>query len=177
MEKYVILLRGLTPTGKNKVLMGPLRAALETAGFENVQTYIQSGNVLAASENNQSSVEALVHQVIEKEFGGDIAVLARPASEFRNILTGNPFKEADTAKLYCTLLATPPLASLTSKFLSLGYAPDQVQMVNDVVYVLCATQYSDVKANNTFIERKLKVAATTRVYKTIAKLVELSAHK
>lgn len=49
-----------------------------------------------------------------------------------------------------------------------------MKVIGDTAYVLCATRYSDLKANNNFIERKLGVAATTRVYNTIAKLIELS---
>jgi uncharacterized protein (DUF1697 family) len=174
MYRYIILLRGVTPTGKNKVLMAPLRAALEYAGLTDVQTYIQSGNVIATSDLSQADLETLVHEVIKRQFGGDIAVLVRTVSYFRTILGRNPFPQADTAKLYFTLLASIPEAHAVNEFLALGYAPDQVQVIDDMVYVLCATKYSDVKANNNFIERKLKVVATTRVYKTIANLVVLS---
>ncbi|MDZ7267573.1 MAG: DUF1697 domain-containing protein [candidate division KSB1 bacterium] len=174
MKTYIILLRGVTPTGKNKVLMAPLRAALENAGLKDVKTYIQSGNIIATSGLSQSEVEKLVHEVINKHFGGDIVVLARTASQFRNILAHNPFKKADTAKLYLTLLAVKPEGRLVKEFLAPGYSPDQVKVIGDVVYVLCATKYRDSKANNSFIERKLRVAATTRIYNTISKLVELS---
>jgi uncharacterized protein (DUF1697 family) len=172
MENYIILLRGVMPTGKNKVLMQPLRAALETAGLENVQTYIQSGNILAASSLCQSDIEKLVHDVIETQFGGDLVVLARTISQFRNVLSQNPFGEADPSKLYISLLAAKPDQHVVEEFLAPGYLPDQVAVVDDVVYVLCATNYSDVKATNNYIERKLGVRATTRIYNTIAKLVQ-----
>jgi uncharacterized protein (DUF1697 family) len=84
-------------------------------------------------------------------------------------------KKTDTTKLYFTLLATKPDARLVEEFLAPGYSPDQVKVIGDVVYVLTATQYSDLKANNNFIERKLRVAATIRVYNTVSRLVELSA--
>ncbi|MBI5032874.1 MAG: DUF1697 domain-containing protein [Chloroflexi bacterium] len=174
MNTFVILLRGVTPTGKNKVLMAPLRAALEQAGLKNVRTYIQSGNLIAKTNLSQARLEKLVHDLISEKFDGDIVVLARTTEQFRSILTRNPFKKADPARLYVTLLATSPEKLLVKEFLALGYSPDQVRVIDNVVYVLCATQYGDVKANNNFIERKLGVAATTRIYNTIAKLVELS---
>lgn len=177
MKTYVILLRGVTPTGKNKVLMAPLRAVLEDAGLQDVRTYIQSGNIVAASSLSQSELEGLVHDVIEKQFGGDIVVLARTVRQFRNILERNPFKETDPSKLYFTILAAKPDRHLVDEFLAPRYSPDQVQVIGDTVYILTATQYSDFKANNNYIERKLRVAATTRVYNTILKLVELSAEK
>lgn len=174
METYVILLRGVIPTGKNKVLMAPLRAALEAAGLEEVRTYIQSGNVVARSNLRQSQLETLVHEVIEERFGGDIAVLARTARAFQDILKRNPFTNVDTTKLYFTLLATEPEEQWVKAFLSGGYSPDQVTVMGDVVYVLCATQYRDVKVKNNFIERKLRVTATTRNYNTMSRLAELS---
>jgi uncharacterized protein (DUF1697 family) len=143
METYIILLRGVMPTGKNKVLMAPLRAALEASGLEEVRTYIQSGNVVARSNLRQSQLETLVHEVIEERFGGDIAVLARTASSFQDILKRNPFANVDTTKLYFTLLATEPEEQRVKAFLLGGYSPDQVTVIGDVVYVLCATQYRD----------------------------------
>jgi len=174
MKTYVILLRGVTPTGKNQVLMEPLRAALEKTGLKDVRTYIQSGNVVAASHLTKPALEKLVHDVIEHRFGGDIAVLARTASEFTNLLARNPFRHADTSRLYFTLLAGMPDARLVKAFLAPGYAPDKVKVIEDMAYILCATKYSDLKINNNFIERKLKIAATTRNYNTVSKLVELS---
>jgi uncharacterized protein (DUF1697 family) len=175
IESYVILLRGVMPTGSNKVLMAPLRAALEAAGLERVRTYIQSGNVLAASSLGRSRLEALVHDVIAERLGGDIVVLARTAGEFRSILASAPFGDADPARRYFTLLAAEPEARAVEAFLAPGHAPDRVTVIGDVVYLLCATRYSDVKVGNNFIERKLRVAATTRNHNTMSRLAELSA--
>lgn len=175
MRTYIILLRGIMPTGKNKVPMAPLRAALEEQGLQDVRTYIQSGNVIASSDLGQGELEQVVHDVIARHFGGDVAVLARTVSLFRDILSRNPFKQADPKKLYMTLLAARPEERLAEAFLAIDYQPDQVQLIDDVVYILAAIQYNTLKANNNFIERKLRLAATTRVYKTVSKLVELTA--
>ncbi|MCL2658044.1 MAG: DUF1697 domain-containing protein [Betaproteobacteria bacterium] len=174
MKKQIILLRGVTPTGKNKVPMALLRVALEEAGLENVRTYIQSGNVLASTGLEQSATERLVHEVIKNKFGGDLVVFARSPAYFKHALQQNPFKSADTGKLYFTFLAARPDAVLLQNFLAPGYAPDKIEVIGDIAYIVCATRYSDSKLNNAFIERKLKVSATTRVYNTLAKLVELS---
>lgn len=173
MNTYIILLRAVMPTGKNKVPMAPLRTVLEQAGLASVRTYIQSGNVVAVSDLEQSALETLVHDVIAREFGGDITVLARSVSYFQTLLARNPFANADPAQLYFTLLAGIPEPQLVAAFLAQDHAPAQVQVIDDMVYILCATSYSDTRANNTFIERRLKLAATTRVYKTIAKVVAL----
>jgi uncharacterized protein (DUF1697 family) len=174
MMTYIILLRGVTPTGKNKVPMGILREALEKAGLKYVRTYIQSGNMIASSGLEQTEIEKFVHDVIAEEFGGDIVVFARPAAYFTDVLIHNPFAGADTSKLYFTLLASIPDTHLLHKFLASGYAPDKIEVLGDMAYILCANKYRDMKINNNFIERKLKVSATTRIYNTLSKLVELS---
>lgn len=69
MKTYIILLRGVTPSGKNKVPMAPLRAALTKAGLKDVQTYIQSGNVIAASELTQAALEKLVRESFVRVLG------------------------------------------------------------------------------------------------------------
>lgn len=175
MKKQIVLLRGVTPTGRNKVPMAQLRVALERAGLKQVRTYIQSGNVLVSSALAQHRLEQLVHDVIEENFGGDLAVLAREAAYFERALANSPFAGQDPARLYFTLLAAKPEAGVLDAFLAPGYLPDRIEVIDDMAYILCATKYSDLKINNNFIERKLRIAATTRVHNTIAKLVSLSA--
>jgi uncharacterized protein (DUF1697 family) len=175
MNTFVILLRGVTPTGKNKVLMAPLRSALTEAGLKNVQTYIQSGNVIASSRLPQPELEKLVHEVIHESFGGDISVVARTAEQFSDILKRNPFLDPHETQLYFSLLAAEPDKNLLKKLLSADFSPDQVRYVNNTIYTLYATRYSDSMFNNNFFERKLKVRATTRNHNTMVNLVALAA--
>lgn len=174
MKTQIILLRGVTPTGRNKVPMADLRIVLEGAGLNQVRTYIQSGNAVASSDLDQREIEKLVHDVIKDYFGGDIVVFARTASYFRNVLVRNPFPKADLSKLYFTLLSAKPEMDSLKEFLAPGYLPDKIEILDDMAYILCATNYNDLKINNNFIERKLKVSATTRVYNTISKVVKLA---
>ncbi|TAN49150.1 MAG: DUF1697 domain-containing protein, partial [Rhodospirillales bacterium] len=97
---FVILLRGVTPSGKSMVPMAPLRLALAKAGLGSAQTYIQSGNIIATSDPTQSALERLVHEVIGKKFGGDIAVVSRSAEQFAGILKRNPFLDSDGLRCY-----------------------------------------------------------------------------
>lgn len=174
MKPLIILLRGVMPTGKNKVPMAELRSALEEAGLCNVKTYIQSGNVVASTSLKPPEVERLVHDVIQEKFGGDLAVMARTAPYFKNAIAQNPFKNADPSKLYFTIFSAKPDSALLKQFLAPGYLPDQIEVIDDMAYVLCATKYSDLKIHNNYIERKLKMPATTRIYNTIAALIDLS---
>ena len=174
METYIILLRGVMPTGKNKVPMAELRVALEKAGLKNVQTYIQSGNAIVKSSMKSSDIEKLVHQVIKKDIRADIAVVAKTATQFGKIAENNPFVGEDTKKTYFTLLAQKPESKIMKDFASSDYSPEKVSVVGDVVYTLYATKYRDSKFNNNFIEFKLGVSATTRNFNTMTKLFELA---
>jgi uncharacterized protein (DUF1697 family) len=175
MNTFIILLRGITPTGKNKVLMAPLRVALTKAGLKDVRTYIQSGNVVARSNLPIIELEKLVHEVIHKNFGGDIAVLARTPDRFSEILKRNPFEEGDGKRLYFSLLATEPDKKLLKDFLSTDFSPDKLRYVENTIYTLYATKHSDSKFNNNYFERKLKVVATTRNLNTMTKLVAMTS--
>ena len=89
MKTYAILLRGVTPAGKNKVPMATLRTALASAGLLDVQTYIQSGNVVAKTTANRESLQSLVHEVIAMEVGAELEVVVRTHQELKGVLAGN----------------------------------------------------------------------------------------
>ena len=174
MKKYAILLRGVTPTGKNRVPMAELRAALSDAGLLDVQTYIQSGNVIAKSALAQSSLESFVHEVIFREIGADIAVIARTHEQLMRVMEGNPFPLSGASRTYFSLFSAPAAPHLIEALCRLEFSPDRVSVGQDALYTLYATKHSDSKFNNNFFERKLKVSATTRNFNTMSRLVELS---
>lgn len=157
--------------------MTPLRTALAKAGLKDVQTYIQSGNVIAVTDLSQPALEQLVHDVISKQFGGDIGVLARTPEQFSDILKYNPFRNATEKKIYFTLLASQPEKNLLKEFLNTDFSPDQVRYVNNTIYTIYETKLSDSKFNNNYFERKLKVTATTRNLNTMTKLAALGKQR
>lgn len=175
MKKYAILLRGVTPTGKNRVPMAELRPSLSSAGLLDVQTYIQSGNVIAKSALAQSSIESLVQEVIFREIGADIAVIARTHEQLKRVMEGNPFPSSAASRTYFSLFSVPVAAHLTEELSRHDFSPDCVRIGQDALYTLYATKHSDSKFNNNFFERKLKVSATTRNFNTMSRLVALSA--
>src|SRR5215213_1734235 len=90
--KYVALLRGINVGGNTMVKMETLREVFASIGFENVRTYINSGNV--AFETRKSSDAKLTEAIsnaIEIEFGKKIAVIVRSADEIDDIIENNPF--------------------------------------------------------------------------------------
>lgn len=83
--KYVILLRGINVGGNNKVSMKDLKVSLEKAGFTDVLTYINSGNVILSSSLPTNEVNDLVEATIKQKFGFDVNVLTIPSADFQTI--------------------------------------------------------------------------------------------
>lgn len=176
MKTYIGLLRGINVGGQKKVPMAELREVLTHCGFQNVQTYIQSGNVIFQSlEENQTNLEQIIQNKINKQFGFDVSVIVKTSIEVEHILNNCPFSEAKKEKSYFTLLGNIPEESFIKSISNEIYKDEAFIVKANCVYFYSETGYGNAKCNNNFFERKLKVTATTRNYKTIVKLVSLSA--
>jgi uncharacterized protein (DUF1697 family) len=177
MQTYIAILRGINVSGKNKIAMKDLKAALEGAGFLNVATYIQSGNVVFGHKlTDEKTLANQITQLIKTAFGLDVPVLVRTANDIEQTYANNPFlkqKGIDADKLHITYLADVPAQENIDKANTYNYGPDEFIIMGNNVYVHCPNGYGNTKLNNTFFENKLKVAATTRNLKTAAKLVEM----
>ncbi len=174
MNRWIILLRGVTPTGRNKVPMAPLREALEAAGLRQVATLINTGNLVASTRLGQAKVERLVHDLIAERFGGDLAVMARTPAYFRDALLRNPFKDAAADQLYFSVLATPPDDGALSALMATDFTPDRIAVIDDMAYIHCVSEPAKSKLTTVHLERRLKRAATTRIHNTIARLLAMA---
>lgn len=90
MSHYVALLRGINVGGRRKMPMAELRAALEDGGFDDVRTYIQSGNVLLRTTRRRASLEADIERVIEQRFGFPVVVVVRSHRQLRSVIDRAP---------------------------------------------------------------------------------------
>ena len=176
MKKYIALLRGINVGGHKKIKMAELREVLSSNGFQKVQTYIQSGNILFQSEK-QTSLELAknINQLIEDNFGYQVPVLVLPAEDVPKILNANPFVEkSEDNHLFFTLLKTQPGPEKVSHFKEYQFENEDFHFTKNCVYLCFTGNYRNAKLNNNFIESKLGVEATTRNLKTMQKLLELS---
>jgi uncharacterized protein (DUF1697 family) len=177
MGTYVALLRSVNVGGR-KVNMKQLAALFEGLGYDDVVTYIQSGNVVfSTGSRSANAVARAIEAGIERELGIDVSTLVRSKAELARILRTNPFlrTKADPAKLHVTFLAAKPSAASVRKAGELDRGSDEFRVVGREVYLHCPNGYGTTKINNTFFERKLETVATTRNWNTVNRLVELSA--
>jgi len=173
MKTYVALLRGINVGGHKKILMADLRLLLESIGFQNAQTYIQSGNVVFSSENN-TNLGQKISKAIEGKYGFEVPVLVITPSEIDAVLKGCPFLEEKKQKSYFTLLFDIPKKDLIELVQSMSDLKEEFTITNKCIYFY-SENYGRTKFNNNFFERKLKVIATARNYRTMVKLMELAS--
>jgi uncharacterized protein (DUF1697 family) len=178
MATYISLLRGINVSGKNIIKMEALQKLYENLGFDNITTYIQSGNVVFTS--TAISPEKLTEKIstqIKKDFNFDVPVTIVTIDNLQKIIENNPFLK-DSSKeenfLHITFLSSKP-EKYDSKIIeekkSIG---EEFVIVEQAVYLYCPNGYGNTKLHNTFLETKLKVGATTRNLKTANKLLQIA---
>lgn len=179
MNKKITILRGINVGGKRKILMSDLKLLFENLGFTNIATYIQSGNVFFNSDKIDTDIE--VSEEIEKaildKYGFEVPVIVRSRIEIEKSIINNPFykeNEDFVDKLHLTFLKEIPKKENRIKAESFNYECDKFVIKDKDVFILCEGKYHKTKLSNQFFESKLKIAATTRNWKTVLKLLELS---
>jgi len=178
MDRRIAILRGINVGGKRKILMADLKSMFEKMKFSNVRTYIQSGNVIfdLTKEIGNSELANKIEKGIKKEFGFDVPIIVRTPKEIETSINQNPFYKDKTniIHLHLTFLNKKPAAENQEKAESHNYDPDNFKIIEKDVFIYCKEKYHQSKLTNNFFEKKLKVNATTRNWKTVLKLQELS---
>jgi len=177
MTKYIALLRGINVGGKRKILMQDLKMLLAALSFENVQTYIQSGNIVFESSwTDEQLLAKKIQASIYEKYGFDVPVIIIKATVYHKLIEANPFVTAqvDTKKLYCVFLNEKPRQEAITSFKDLSFGSDNYFLADKIIYIQYASKISDSKLSNAIVEKKLAVIATARNWRTSLKLFEMS---
>jgi|SRR6056297_1439722 len=176
MNRRIAVLRGINVGGRRKILMADLKALFVTMGFSNISTYIQSGNVFfdSFSEMNNLNLAKKIKHAIKKAFDFDVPVIVRTPTEIEEAINKNPFYSADTdiGHLHLTFLGEEPADEQIAEAEAHTFSPDKFSIQGKHVFIYCEGKYHKSKLTNSFFEKKLKVNATTRNWKTVLKLHE-----
>ncbi len=176
MNTYIALLRGINVGGHKKIPMAELRLLLEKKGLRNVKTYIQSGNVVFQSPSqDKTEIEELIKKLILDHFGFEVPVLVKTHSELKTIINACPFLEDEKIKSYFFLLQSLPNKENVEEASEKQYEGEDYKILNDCIYYYCNKGYGQAKFNMSLFERKLETNATSRNYRTMVKLIEMSA--
>lgn len=175
MKKYIVLLRGINVGGHRKIKMQFLRDVLNTPEIQNPETYIQSGNIVLSSPLSASALKKEIERIILFSCGFEVIVMAIPLDFLEKVFSDNPFlkNDADIEKLYCTFLEQPIQKTGLEPLEAIEAPMDKFIFEHGVLYFCYENGYGKATISNPVIERKLKVNATTRNWKTITRLIEM----
>ncbi len=172
MKTYIILLRGINVSGKNKLPMVALRKLLDSLSFENVSTYIQSGNIVLSASMAKEEIAITIADGIRNTYAYEVPVFVYSIEEWKDLMQRSPFRDKEEKQQYFTFLSQ----NITMPKME-GFAKnDTFLIIEDVVYVNVVDGYGKTKLSTTFFENKLNVKATTRNFNTTIKLLELATN-
>lgn len=175
MDRYISLLRGVNLGSHNKVNMLRLKQVYEDLGFKRVETFIQSGNVLFESpEKNLTKLILKIEDKIAKEFGFEVPVFIRTRVELQKLIRNNPFAGKDPAATYVTFLSNRLKEVSIAEIEKVKGENERYYIDDREIYLYYPDGYGRTKLSNNFFEKKLKVEATTRNWKTVNALFNMA---
>ena len=152
-----------------------MRETLTAAGFENVATYINSGNAVVRSRMNRKTVIATIAELCRKNFGFDKAIFAPTLAEWDEVISRNPFAKAAAAApttVHAALLESAPKAEDVKRIRALAVKGEGLEVIAGVAYVHTPNGFGRCKMAEKF-DQWIGVANTARNWNTVLKLAEL----
>jgi uncharacterized protein (DUF1697 family) len=177
---YIALLRGINVGGKNKIKMADLKSMFEGTGMCRVKTYIQSGNVLFQSDEEEETLRQKLEQEIEATFGFAIKVILRSSEALKKVTENCPFSKDEIAaaeataegeSLYVSFLLQEPSEEGIKRLEAYKSETEEYKIVDRDIYLLFPQSILKSKLANNL--HKLDVPVTVRNWKTVTKLVAL----
>jgi uncharacterized protein (DUF1697 family) len=168
------MLRGINVGGNKRIKMDDLRKSFEGLGFEQVKTYIQSGNVVfKAGKASSVALGKKIEAMIVRDFGFSASVIVRTAAELSETIAANPFlvqRGIDHEKLHVVFLSDSATAAALKKLAEFTVAPDQSQCVGKEIFLYLPNGFSASSLWKVPWEKALAVVTTTRNWKTVNSL-------
>lgn len=171
MTIYIALLRGINVGGHHKIKMAELKILLESMGLQKVKTYIQSGNVLFESEEEDKHLSERMEEEISRTFGFAVPVVLRTAEEYEQIIRNCPFSidlMNEGESVHIAFLANNPSEEGVNYLESYESGLDECEIIGKNVYLFFRQSFRDSKLATQL--PKLGVPATVRNWKTVIKL-------
>ena len=178
MKRYMALLRGINISGKNKVVMAELKKEFESLKFEDVKTYLNSGNAIFSSRENIEKITKQIEEMLKKNYDFKIPVFVLEQEKLKDILEHAPtWWGSDDKAIYDNLIFIIPPLSFKEVFEEIGEAKEdleKIQNYNDVIFwSFSRKDYQKTnwwpKTANTNVSKKL----TIRTANTVRKIVSM----
>ncbi len=174
--RYVALLRGINVGGNTMIKMSELSAMFESLDFANVKTYINSGNIgFDSTKTAEKKLVAQIEKAIEDTFGKKVAVMVRERKDIDLVLANNPFDgEFESHKeMHVLFLSEEMSADKEKQLLDACPEGERYKCIGRELYCHLPKGVIDSLLGKSFLEKKLKLSATGRNWRTVQKLAEL----
>lgn len=172
----IALLRGINVGGHNKVPMAELREVCEALGWEDLQTYIQSGNVVFKSDGGAAALERDLEKAIEDRLGLDIPVIVRTSAEWTRYLESNPFpgaSEEDARFVHLVLSKQPPAPGCAEALEKRGEAGERAAIAGGALWIHYAGGAGRSKLTPALLDSLVGSPITGRNWRTVLKIAEM----
>jgi uncharacterized protein (DUF1697 family) len=172
--RVAALLRGINLGPNKRISMAALRSIVESLGHTDVETYLQSGNVVFTPKGKCDHA-ARLSKAIEEKTGHEVAVLLRTGKELARVVEANPYPVSDPTKLVVAFLGD----ELELGQLGLGdlgpYLPDELTVHGRELYVSVPNGQGPSKLMEALVRRRLPTTITVRNWRTVEALAKLTA--
>jgi uncharacterized protein (DUF1697 family) len=171
----VALLRAVNVGGR-KLPMAELRALCAELGWEDVGTYIQSGNLVFTAGGKPEVIEAELERAIEKRFGLKVPAIVRTAAQWAELARGNPFAEAARdapSRLMLMVSKSPPAGDAAETLQARARDGEQVRRAGDALWIHYPGGAGTSRLSPAQIDRAIGTPATARNHNTVLKLEEM----
>ncbi|KAF2506849.1 DUF1697 domain-containing protein [Flavobacterium zhairuonense] len=178
MKTHLALLRGINVSGHNMMKMDALKTMLENIGFQNVRTYLQSGNVFVDSEEDAAKVGFIIKQEIFKVFGHEVPVIVIAKEDLELCFKNNPFlkeKDIDIKKLYVAFVSIALKKESINDLKISQFKPDEASIDGNRIFIKYAIGAGKTRLEGKYIEKKLNVITTMRNWNTVTNLLQMYA--
>jgi uncharacterized protein (DUF1697 family) len=175
MPRHIALLRGINLGSHNRVSMPELRELLTGHGHKDVETLVQSGNIVLTSRMAPSRLERELQKQIADGLGVDTPVIVRTRDELADVIARDPFGDvADNPKLYqVTFLAEEPAPELARELAELDVEPERIALSGRELYTWHPSGIQKSKVDRLRTSKRLPTG-TARNWNTVTKLLELA---
>jgi uncharacterized protein (DUF1697 family) len=172
----IVFLRGINLGSRNRIGMAELRDALEGAGFDEVRTYLQSGNVVLSSKAAPATVARRCEAAIAARFGLEIAVVARTRDELEAVVRRNPLGAVakDPKRYQVSFLGAEPDPALVDKLAATAAAGERFEVIGREIYAWHPAGVARSKLWTLLAGKGLGVTATARNWTTVEKVLVLA---
>ncbi|HSF14213.1 MAG TPA: DUF1697 domain-containing protein [Vicinamibacteria bacterium] len=179
MGVYIALLRGINVGGHKRVSMAELRALFGELGFDDVQSLLQSGNVVFRTDRADApALERLLEKATKKHLGIETVFFVRTAAEWKTIVARNPFPEEakkDPSHLLVLCLKQRPKAAAVKSLEAAIIGSEVLRVSGRQAYIVYPDGVGRSRLTNALIERKLGGSGTARNWSTVLKLAALAS--